>query len=59
MNNPIDHICISLVLRARAGGRGTLSVTVILQFVIGVKLIVAAVTVVLVVSWEVLALYVA
>ena len=36
-----------------------MSGTVILQFVIGVKLLVAAVTVVLIVSWKVLALYMA
>ena len=56
--NPSDHICISLVLKVRARGTWTLLLTVISQFPVAVKLFVATVTLVLVVSWEMLVLYV-
>ena len=58
IKSPTEHICVLLVLRARGGWTldWTRFLTVMFQFLVGVKLLVASVTAVLIESLEVLAL---
>ena len=61
IKSPTEHICVLLVLRARGGWTldWTRFLTVMFQFLVGVKLLVASVTAVLTESWEVLAFHMA